>query len=385
MKIINKSGLEKIGNILDNAVSRGIEKRYEAPILSGSPERDIWYRIPLAAGMSGDGTGYHIYLKTGFLNKLCIFLSGGGVAWNEYTAARPVTGGAVAAHLPNFYWNNLRPMTQIMNINNGITDIKNAENPFKDWNFIIITYATGDFHTGDNDYHYRNENGEDEVLHFHGLKNFLAGMRVAKEYFPSPESLLIAGDSAGAFAVPAVSDRILSVFYPACKDVTLFSDSGQLIYNRWRTTARDIWHAPSDIWSPVKTGNITADWYRALYKKYGDTLRYLYAGSPRDYLLSAYYNDVVTHRYSSDPQVQEKYRQNMRVMLRELKEITPHFGFFIYNWPSLRISGGTAHTSVRHHTFFMRTKSGVSMAEWLLGSVCGDVRDINLDLMKVKS
>ena len=61
-------------------------------------------------------------LKRAQSDNLCVFLSGGGVAWNEYTAARPVTGGKVAAGLPNYYWNNLRPFTQIMNINIGIMD-----------------------------------------------------------------------------------------------------------------------------------------------------------------------------------------------------------------------------------------------------------------------
>ena len=74
--------------------------------------------------------------------------SGGGVAWDEYTAARPVTGGKMAAGLPHFYWNNLRPLTQLMNIHVGITDENNAQNPFNEWNFVIITYSTGDFHIG---------------------------------------------------------------------------------------------------------------------------------------------------------------------------------------------------------------------------------------------
>ena len=41
-----------------------------------------------------------------------------------------MTGGKVAAGLPNYYWNNLRPFTQIMNIHTGITEIGNPRNPF---------------------------------------------------------------------------------------------------------------------------------------------------------------------------------------------------------------------------------------------------------------
>ena len=75
--------------------------------------------------------------------------------------------------LPNYYWNNLRPLTHIMNINNGITEIGNPSNPFDDWNFIVITYATDDFHVDNNDYRYISEDGGEKIMHFNGLNNFV--------------------------------------------------------------------------------------------------------------------------------------------------------------------------------------------------------------------
>ena len=224
----------RLGDLAENVIGAEIEKRFESPVLEGEPETDVWYRIPIPRGKSGDGSEYHIYIKKGRVNCTCVFLSGGGVAWNEYTAARPVTGGKVAAGLPNYYWNNLRPFTQIMNINTGITEIGNQHNPFNDWNFIVITYATGDFHVGKNDFHYIAEDGTEQILHFHGYENFTEGMKAGTAFFPRPDKLLIAGDSAGAFAVPAVTTPILEDFYPECKDVTVFSDSGQLNYKKWR-------------------------------------------------------------------------------------------------------------------------------------------------------
>ena len=43
------------------------------------------------------------------------------------------------------------------------------------------------------------------------------GCRRGKLYFPRAEKLLIAGDSAGAFAVPALTREILDDFYPDCR------------------------------------------------------------------------------------------------------------------------------------------------------------------------
>ncbi|MEE8886360.1 MAG: pectin acetylesterase-family hydrolase [Eubacteriales bacterium] len=374
--------LEKVGDAVDAAISRGIERHFEAPLLDGVPEPYTWYRITIPDGIAGDGSGYYIYIKTANSDHLCVFLSGGGVAWNGYMAARPVTGGKVAAGLPNYYWNNLRPMTQIMNINNGITEANNPENPFDDWNFVIITYATGDFHTGNSTFEYKDENGRRQILHFHGWKNLQKGLEKGKEFFPSPDQMLIAGDSAGAFAVPAVTAMILEDFYPECDNVTLLSDSGQLLYKNWRNTAEHVWKSPACVYEPIHTENITLDWYRNLYSIFGKRLRYLYAGSTRDYLLSAYYNDVVTHKYKTTPAVQERYFHQMQEMVRKLKELNPDFGIFVYRWQSLHLQvGGTVHTAVRHKRFYFRTAGGRSMAEWLGDAVHGIIYDVNMEFL----
>lgn len=375
------SKLREIGDFLDT-LSDGIVGRFEAPVPDGEPQNNIWYRIMIPEGKTADGSEYHIYIKKASSNNLCIFLSGGGVAWNEYMADRPISGGAVISGLPNYYWNNLRPLTRIMNINNGITEIGNPFNPFDDWNFIIITYATGDFHVGGNDFKYISESGEEKIIHFNGLKNFEAGMNRGKEFFDSPEKLLIAGDSAGAFAVPALTPRILENYYPDCLDITLLSDSAQLLYSDWKKTAKDIWGAPNDIYSSLSSENITLDWYKRLYAEYGGRLTYLYASSTRDYLLSAYYNDVINHKYKSEPLIQDEFHKKMREMLGQLKDITSRFGLFIYRWPALQMPSGTVHTCVRHKRFYLKNLFGISMADWLMNAVNGTVYDVGMDFIE---
>ena len=372
----------KAGDFVENSIGKAIENRRLAPDLPKDPQKMIWYRVPLERGLSGDGSEYYIYVKLGDPQKLCIFFSGGGVAWNEYTAARPVTGGKVAAKEPNFYWNNLRPFTQLMNINVGITDISSDKNPFKDWSFVVITYATGDFHIGCNDYPYKAEDGSDQVLHFHGYVNFRESMKVAKDLFPNPEALLIAGNSAGAFAVPALAGEIVEEYYPKSRNITLFSDSGLLLYKHWRRTARNIWQAKESFYKPIHTDNITLDWYRDLYEREGGRLRYLYSSSVRDYLLSAYYNDIVNKKYVTDADVQQEYFEQNKKMISQLKEITPYFGIFLNEWKiPLITSGGTVHCSVREPHFTLFTQNGISMADWLKDAVEGKVYDVGLDLL----
>ncbi len=384
-----KNWMVRIGNLVEESISKGIyELGAEAPILDGAPEEKVWYQVPVPEGKCGDGSEYHIYVRKGTSKKLCVFFSGGGIAINEYMAARPVNGGSVAAWLPNYYWNNLRLFTQVMNINVGLTK-NGADNPFDDWNFLIITYATGDMHVGDCSfpYHVINEKGnktrKKAILHFHGYKNFMAAMRTGKKLFPEAEKLLIAGESAGAFAVPALAEQVVGEFYPACRDVTLFSDSAQLLYRGWKRTLRDIWQTRREIWSGVNGANLTLEWYRGVVARQGDRFKYLYAGSIRDYLLSAFYNDVTNKVYGTDSQMQDKYFRQMQRMIVELQRLTPDFRFFIYDWhrPLSMYKGGTIHTAVRQPEFTLRTQDDVTMAYWLHECVEGKPFDVGMQLL----
>ncbi|WP_035797887.1 pectin acetylesterase-family hydrolase [Butyrivibrio sp. MB2005] len=382
---IRKQMLElHLGDFVENSIGKRIvEKDMLAPELPEEPEKKVWYRVPVPMGISGDGSEYYIYVKIADPKKLCIFFSGGGVAWNEYTAARPVSGGKVAAALPNYYWNNLRPFTQIMNIDMGIMNMKDTGNPFRDYSIIDIPYATGDFHVGNNEFPYKGEDGDNHVLYFHGYLNFMEGMARARNLFGSPKKLLIAGNSAGAFAVPALTDEILSVWYQGVSDVTVLSDSALLLYKKWVSTAREVWKAPQPICEAIDSDNITLSWYKALYKKYGEKIRYLYSSSTRDYVLSAYYNDVTYKKYATDEDVQKAYFEQLKEMVAELKKITPNFHMFINNWEiPLITKGGTVHTAVREPYFTRFTQDDVTMARWLYDAVNGNLYDVGMELLE---
>ena len=387
-----KNWMVRIGNLVEESISKGIyELGQEAPVLVGEPAVKVWYKVPIPEGKCGDGSEYHIYVRKGITDKLCVFFSGGGIAINEYMAARPVNGGSVAAWLPNYYWNNLRLFTQVMNINVGITK-NGADNPFDDWNFLIITYATGDMHVGNSRFIYHvvedsedgtAKEGDEAVLNFHGYENFMAAMRHGKKLFPTAEKLLIAGESAGAFAVPALAEQIAGEFYPACHDVTLFSDSAQLLYKNWKQILRDVWNAREELWTDVNGKNLTLEWYRGVCKRQGRRFRYLYSGSVTDYLLSAFYNDVTNKVYDTDSQIQEDYFRQMQKMIAQLRDLDPGFTFFIHEWhrPLSMYKGGTIHTAVRQPEFTLRTQDDVTMAYWLSECVEGRTFDVGMQLM----
>ncbi len=389
---------ERIGDRAENAIGNVMENiHFEAPELlvrpgqgAGEPVPEMelrqWYRVPVEGGKTADGSEYHIYVRKGTTNNLCVFLSGGGIAWNPYTAARPVTGGRVLAWHPNYYWSNLRPFTQFFNIGVGITDNSARRNPFRDWNFAVITYATGDMHLGRNIYRYKDEEGQEQSLYFHGYENFMMSMRIVRTLFTEADKLLIAGESAGAFAVPALAEQIHQEFYPSCHDVTLFSDSALLLNKEWKKTASEVWNVREETVRDIRGRNLTLDWYRALYRRRGDQYRYLYACSVQDYLLSAFYNDVHNKTYDTDERMQRIFTRQLRDMVRALQKVTPSFGFFLYDWrrPVL-YRGGTIHTMVRQPEFYLHRRGQPSMAKWLAAAVEGDIQSVGLELLEKKN
>ncbi|MCR5098554.1 MAG: pectin acetylesterase [Lachnospiraceae bacterium] len=366
---------QSVGNRIDGGL-------FEAPVLEDEAETNVWYRVPIEDGMAGDGSGFHIYIKKGTTENLCIFFSGGGVAWNEKMASLPVTGGRVAAWQPNYYWNNLRPFTQIMNINVGITETRDF-NPFHDWSFAVITYATGDFHLGSNTFLYKDDDGQEQVLHFVGHDNFRLSMERIKELFPEPGRLLIAGDSAGAFATPALSPEVIDDYYSDVPEITLFSDSAMLLRAGWRDTIKDMWNAPESIYEPIHTSNITADWYEHMTKKYGSRCKYLYASSTHDYLLSAFINEERSGEYYTDEATQAEYAASLRRMYERMSSFDEKMHFFIYDYrmPAIFGRGGTIHTAVRSPHFYIPGPGGATMSQWLFDAVGGNLYDVGTDLI----
>ena len=53
----------RLGNYVENRIGTDISRRFEAPVLEGMPDNQIWYRIRIPEGIAGDGSAYHIYLK----------------------------------------------------------------------------------------------------------------------------------------------------------------------------------------------------------------------------------------------------------------------------------------------------------------------------------
>jgi hypothetical protein len=283
---------------------------------------------------------------------------------------------------PHYYWNNLRPVTQIMNINVGITDL-HKRNPFVDWSMAVISYSTADLHVGSSSMEFTTEDGENDVLHFHGYDNFSLAMERIKELFPESETILIVGDSAGAFAVPALAPEILTKYYPTCNDATILSDSALLEREGWEYTLKNIWNAPDHLVHAAHGSNLTYDWTSLMMSRLGSRCRYLYASSVHDYLLSAYQREVVSGDFSTDEEAQSDFANRLGAMIEKMQRLPRKVHFYINDFPMVPVigRGGSVHTCVRTPQFFSKSTDGTTMAQWLLDATQGRLYDVGLELL----
>ncbi len=124
------------------------------------------------------GGEYQISIRRGTSNNVLFYLQGGGACWSALTcldlkAAKDTAGRSSAT---------------------GILDASRADNPFKDWNVVFVSYCDGSVFSGDNVVQYRNV-----TTYHHGLENLGAAVTAMQRNFPIPDKVLVAGSSAGGY------------------------------------------------------------------------------------------------------------------------------------------------------------------------------------------
>ena len=153
------------------------------PELTGTPEIGKWYRITPEEARSSDGSEWHGLIKVGKENKVAVYFFGGGASISGYTSERGNEFFATKASIQDF-------------VALGGISSDNENNPFRDWTFLVLPYATGDFHSGTGEYHYLKNNVEQTVYHT-GYDNYSSFIEKARQYVGEPDTLLVTGFSAG--------------------------------------------------------------------------------------------------------------------------------------------------------------------------------------------
>ena len=330
------------------------------PKLEGEPEIGKWYDVPVEGALSSDGSEWHGIFRKGTENKVVVYFFGGGVSITPETSE----GGK------QFYATSM--LAQDFVAQGGIGS-RADNNPFKDWSFIVIPYATGDFHAGTGIYE-----GERTVYHT-GYNNYSAFIEQIKPYVGEPDTLLVTGFSAGGFATSLLADDVIDRF-PSAGNVTVCVDSSLLLYDGWHETAVDLWKSPSEISDRLTTNNIVLDSLTALYEKRGDSVKILFDCSYRDDTLMQYQSYIDTGKMDKTKELGDDFQQDLKEMVYGLQANIPNVGIYIWSYREDADTHNTQHTIISSNVFD-RLGNDRSVGEWIFDAVNGDVRTYGLELL----
>ena len=330
------------------------------PKLSGEPEVGKWYEVSVDETQSSDGSEWHGIFKKGVENKVVVYFFGGGVSITPETSE----GGN------KFYATNMTGQDFVAQGGIG----SNAENnPFRDWSFLVIPYATGDFHSGTGVYE-----GNKTVYHT-GYSNYAAFVEQIKPFVGEPDTLLVTGFSAGGFATSLLADDVIDRF-PSAKNITVCVDSSLLLYDGWHETAVNLWQSPKVISDRLTTNNLVLDSLTALHEKRGDTVKILFDCSYRDDTLQQYQAYIRTGTMTKSKENGDLFQKDLAKMVKGLQENIPGIGIYIWNHAEDAETRNTQHTIISSNVFD-KLEDGVSVADWIYNAINGDAQSHGLALL----
>jgi len=336
------------------------------PELTGTPEVGKWYRITPEGTKSSDGSEWHGLIKVGKENKVAVYFFGGGASISGYTSERGNEFFATKASIQDF-------------VALGGISSDSEENPFRDWTFLVLPYATGDFHSGTGEYHYLKNNVEKTVYHT-GYDNYSSFIEKARQYVGEPDTLLVTGFSAGGFATSLLADDVIGRF-PSATNVTVCVDSSLLLYDGWHETAADLWKSPKEISDRLTGNNIVLDSLTALYQKRGDSVKILFDCSYRDDTLQQYQSFIRTGKMEKNKENGDIFQKDLKQMAEDLQNNIPGIGIYIWNYDQDNSTGNTQHTIISSN-LFDKLEDDISVAEWIIAAVDGDVSSHGLHLLE---
>jgi len=324
-----------------------------------------WHTKQLDGCVSSTGKPYKIAFRAGTTNKLLVNFAGGGLSWSEETAARPFSIGAMLTK-KDFYYTGDVPSAMLKTLNSGIFNAKDTRNPFRNWHVVLIPYVSGDFHIGNNDFLYHTTKGEQKALRHQGNKNATSALAALKEFFPqTPETLVIAGQSAGGHGCVAHSPQI-SALYPGCNNVTVYSEVSCLRSPLWPEIAKNVWNVTSDLLAYIKSEDLVSDLFRYANDHMPASTSFLHFNSVWDGMNAKYMHKMNHGKLLTNTQALQEYHNTLSSIVGNLKNEIPNYFYYLTDYEKSQKDGTTPHMySDSQKRLHSEMQDGVSLANWI--------------------
>lgn len=306
--------------------------------------------VPGGDTICSRGTPYQFFVrKAENTEKLLVYFQGGGACWNALTCR--AEGGT--------FDDSVGPLEQELGFYDGIFNYDNPQNPLIDYNVVFIPYCTGDIHLGDNDMSYL---GGVTIEH-RGADNTMATLNWAFENFSTPESIVVAGTSAGAYGAVYYTDVIADQYPDA--NIVQHGDAGVGV-------------SPVG-WDVLKLWDIYANipQFETPFDPETFELKQLYLNTAQAHpnvRLSQYTtaaDDVQVTFYTFSAPQGAAWADLMYASLDALDEL-PNFNSYV--------SGGASHTILARPEFYTLTTNGVKFIDWFNAVLAGeDVENVRCE------
>jgi len=312
-------------------------------------------------GICSAGTAYQFHVKpSSSQNNLLIFFNGGGACWSG-EACDPESEPNIHTVFADANANNPRSA-------NGVFDLSNPENPFKDYNMVYLPYCTGDVFIGSGPRTYRytdDSNEEVEYTAYHsGYRNSMEVIDWIYQNFQAPDEIVIAGSSAGAIGSSFYSGLVAEHY--STTPVTLIADGAggysspnlAIIYQAW--DAASILPAWSE-YAGLNNENLTFEDFYIASANHNDNLTIAQYNTASDAVQISF-----THVLGDQP---GSFTLAQRI-LNNYQVIESHVdNFYSYT------AGGTVHTILRSPLFYQYQVEGVRFVDWVSDLINENVID----------
>ncbi len=320
----------------------------------------------------GTDPRFSFWARRGKVNNVVVYFEGGGGCWDNYTcsAANVVTlpppAPPIQVAVPQLFVPMIPPTTNPAAFD-GIFKAGDAANPVKDWSFVYIPYCTGDLHIGSATRTYNNlanpllPFGQPFTIQHRGFDNFMVVLDWMRQNFRSPQTILVAGSSAGGYGAAGNFPYVKEAYPNAHLHVVADASQG-VTTSGFDQTGRSSWNPQLAPW----IYGADSSWARG-----ADLLRYAAEHYPRvkvsqfttalDTVQALFYGvmEQVNPPGGLCPSAMVDWNQSMLATLGQYAANVDNFRYYV--------AGGTYHTLLRSPTFYTESSGGIVFADWLTG------------------
>lgn len=328
----------------------GLSAGAQAPTLPRYEELPAGELVTLSPGGETScalGEDYQFYFRRSATpaNGLLIFFQGGGGCWGDLDCG-------LGQNISYRATIDRRNATTLQ----GMSDFQNEANPFAGYDYLLVSYCTGDMHMGVRDRDYEANNIAFTVRH-RGYINASAALNWVYENVPDPDRVFVTGSSAGALATPFYVPLIADA-YPDAR-IGHLGDAGGGYYRLDFTPAYASW-GTCDI-LPGALQGIGCD-------DLSQEAMYIAAAQAYPEVTFAQFNyaeDSVQRTFLSIYGERDlSLKDSLDVSFAEISAAVPNFRYYT--------APGERHTLLRSPLFYTLTVDEVRFVDWLTALVNGE-------------